>query len=376
MKCARCGNEDPAFFGYDRGQYYCRKCIGFTRLDAGMKPVTPVLKVPQWKGTVHMDFDLTPAQQAASDQLLACLRSGRSAFCFAAAGAGKTEITFASIDWFLKHKKKVAFAISRRQVVLEIAARLRQAFTGLDIVEVCQDHTDITDGDLIVCTTHQLYRYPGCFDLLIMDELDAYPFAGNDVLQNMADLSCKGVQLLLSATPDPTHLAAIEKGELACVQLFKRPHGHPIPVPRIYRVPLFMQYILMFYFVHRWKPRQVLVFVPRKADGRLCARLLGCPCIDSTTPDKDALMDRFRAGKFQVLVSTTLLERGITVPGVQVLVVKGDHSVFTTASLVQIFGRAGRSFKDPEGECVCLTSAKSQSLSECVDILRKMNASA
>lgn len=376
MKCTRCGNQDPAFFGYDRGQYYCRKCIGFSRLDAGQKPGVPQLKVPQWNGRIHLEFSLTPAQQAASDQLLNYLKAGKSAFCFAAAGAGKTEITFAAMDWFLKQGKKVCFAISRRQVVLEIAGRLRQAFVGLDIVEVCQDHTDVTDGDLIVCTTHQLYRYPGCFDLLVMDELDAFPFAGNEVLEHMADLSCRGVKLLLSATPDTRHLEAMASGQLACVELFQRPHGHPIPVPAVYRVPGFWQLVLLFYYLHKWQPKQVLVFVPRKVDGRRLSRLLGCPCIHSGTPDKDAVMERYRAGAFRVLVSTTLLERGITVPGVQVLVLKGDHPVFTTASLVQIFGRAGRSFHDPEGECVCLTSAKSQSLHDCVTILKKMNASA
>ena len=59
----------------------------------------------------------------------------------------------------------MGFAISRRQVVLEIAQRLRQAFPTLHIVEVTQGYTTITDGDIIVCTMHQLYRYPDGFDL-------------------------------------------------------------------------------------------------------------------------------------------------------------------------------------------------------------------
>ena len=92
---------------------------------------------------------------------------------------GKTEICFESICGYLAQGKKVGFAISRRQVVLEIANRLRRAFPELSVCEVAQGYTQVTDADLIVCTTHQLYRYPYAFDLLILDELDAFPFVGN-----------------------------------------------------------------------------------------------------------------------------------------------------------------------------------------------------
>ena len=376
MKCACCGNSDPRFFFNDHGQWYCRKCVGFSRADVGVKCKPAVLSTPNWNGSVHLDFALTEAQKAASDALLGHVSSGRSALCFAAAGAGKTEIVFASIDWFLKRHKKVCFAISRRQVVLEICERLKKAFPGLKVIAVCQDHTEITDGDLICCTTHQLYRYPGCFDLLVIDELDAFPFAGNEVLEHIADNACRGVKLLLSATPDEKLMSEIAAGRLEMVTLFKRPHGHPIPVPEQHRMPKMAQYLFLFHLLKRFEGKQVLVFVPRKRDGRFLSKLIHVPCIDSGTADKDGLMDRFRANEFPVLISTTLLERGITVPGVQVIVVKADHAVFTTASLVQIFGRAGRSFKDPEGECVCLSSSKSQSITECVNILRKMNGSA
>ena len=80
---------------------------------------------------------------------------------------GKTEICFESICGYLAQGKKVGFAISRRQVVLEIANRLRIAFPELSVCEVAQGYTQVTDADLIVCTTHQLYRYPYAFDLLI-----------------------------------------------------------------------------------------------------------------------------------------------------------------------------------------------------------------
>ena len=56
-----------------------------------------------------------------------------------------------------------------------------------------------------------------------------------------------------------------------------------------------------------------------------------------------------------------------------VVVFKGDHSVFTTASLIQIFGRVGRSFKDPDGKGVCLCQALNKSIKDCVSQISKMN---
>ena len=95
--------------------------------------------------------------------------------------------------------------------------------------------------------------------------------------------------------------------------------------------------------------------------------------IHSSTQNKDEILDCFRNKKLSALVCTTLLERGITIPSVQVVVFKGDHSVFTTASLIQIFGRVGRSFKDPEGKGVCLCQASSESIKDCVSQITKMN---
>ncbi len=375
LACSRCGNTNPALFGSDHGIPYCRRCVAFSRLDAGAQPQIPVLKEPAWEGQIHLDFALTPFQQQASDQILDWLKQGESVFCYAACGSGKTEITFASIDWFLRHRQKVCFAISRRQVVLEIGARLQKAFPGLDVVCVCEGYTSVTDGDLIVCTTHQLYRYPGAFDLLILDELDAFPYRGNALLEHLAAKACRGVKLMLSATPDEVSLAEIEAGRLKVARLFRRPHGQPLPEPRFYLRPVWLQIFGLLWQLHRMAPRQVLVFVPRIRDGNRLSRLLGCPCIHSQSPDKDDIMRRFSGKEYRVLVSTTLLERGITVPSVQVIVLRADHPVFTMASLVQIFGRAGRSFDDPKGECLCFAASLSDSMRQSADLLHQMNES-
>lgn len=383
LYCHRCRNADPAYFGKDHGLFYCRKCLEFGRLPAGVPVVPAKLSHRVWKGKPVLEFELTPLQKQASRRALEVLQSGRDALIFAAAGAGKTEITLESICWALSEGKKVGFAISRRQVVVEIAGRLKKNFPELSVIPVCEGYTEITDADLIVCTTHQLYRYAGCFDLLILDELDAFPYAGNEVLENIAAASCRGNRLMLSATPDEKSLQEVEAGKMEIIELFSRPHGKPLCVPQIvYGSPviLFLRSLLVLFRLVRHENRQVLYYVPRKRDGIWVSRVLGLffqtGWISSSSENKDEIMDRFRSGKTRVLVCTTLLERGITVPSVQVLVYLADHSVFTMASLIQIFGRVGRSMKDPDGMGICYCRRKSEEVRRCVNQLNWMNRSA
>lgn len=379
MKCNRCQNEDPKLFAYDHGVYYCRKCIDFSRLEVHEK-INPVkLTHRKWKGKPTLNYALTNAQLQASRDVYQNLCQKKDVLLYAATGAGKTEICFESICGYLSQGKKVGFAISRRQVVLEIASRLRTAFPQLSVCEVAQGYTEITDADIIVCTTHQLYRYPYAFDLLILDELDAFPFVGNEVLQAIANQACIGEKLLLTATPDKESMELVKQGKMKLVCLFERPHKHPLIVPQVIQVSVFFQVILTIYWCiyFQKEKKQVLVFVPRKKDGQWLKIILNLfmktKFIHSSTTDKDQILDQFRNKEFNTLVCTTLLERGITIPSVQVIVFKADHSVFTTASLIQIFGRIGRSFQSPEGKGVCLCQVSNESIKDCIKQIEMMN---
>ena len=381
MKCNQCGNEDERFFAYDKGVYYCRKCVAFGRKDAYEKVNSCHLSTRVIDVKPQLKYELTNKQKIISNKIVTYLKQNKDVFVYAATGAGKTETVFESICYYLSLGKKVGFAISRRQVVLEIANRLRIAFPNLKIVEVTQGYTTITDGDIIVCTMHQLYRYPDGFDLLIMDEADAFPYVGNQVLQTIANRACKGQKVLLSATPDEESFARIKRKEMELVTLFERPHKHPLIVPKVYELNLFFQVLMIIVCCYKWtkEKKQILVFVPRKQDclwlNMVLKFFFRSAFVHSQSKDKDDILDRFRSKMLDVLISTTLLERGITIPSVQVIVLQADHAVFTCASLIQIFGRVGRSFDDPSGKGVCLCFRKNQAIRDCIDQLCQMNAS-
>ena len=49
-----------------------------------------------------------------------------------------------------------------------------------------------------------------------------------------------------------------------------------------------------------------------------------------------------REATYEILLTTMILERGVTFERISVIVLGADHPVFTKSSLVQIAGRADR----------------------------------
>lgn len=176
MQCPRCLNTNEEFFYKGSRGYYCRKCISFGRMMLEESKQEPVSLMPIQEGSEEyvLRYPLTPEQASLSSQ---CTRysSETDVLLHCVCGAGKTELVVETIAKCLKEKKKVCFAIPRRQVVLELQKRLSLYFPLASVVAVCGGYTSIIDGDLIICTTHQLYRYYQAFDLLI---LDAYGIIG------------------------------------------------------------------------------------------------------------------------------------------------------------------------------------------------------
>ncbi len=364
IKCVRCNNEfDPYFYKGNRG-WYCRKCISFAQ------DIVKEDELKEVDSEYHLSFNLTDRQKEISDKLEEMVREGSSVLLEAVCGAGKTELVYKTISTSLKMGKRVGFAISRRQVVLEIAERLREVFTGLKVVEVCQGYTDDLQGDLIVCTTHQLYRYYQYFDVLIIDEPDAFPFKGNDVLQGFAHNACKGQKIYLTATPDKSLMDDVYSGKLKYLYLSRRPSGKDLIVPKVYYGSRLVLFAMLIYWIKKIDNKPVLVFVPTIKCGKilyfLFRNFFSCININSTTADKERLLADYRKGKYHICFSTTVLERGITIKGVNVIIFQADHKVFDEASLVQSSGRVGRGVIDTSGICIFLAESKSKSIDDCI----------
>lgn len=66
-----------------------------------------------------------------------------------------------------------------------------------------------------------------------------------------------------------------------------------------------------------------------------------------------------RNREIQYLVTTTILERGVTLPDIDVIILGADHHNFNSRSLIQIAGRVGRKTSRPTGMVLAIMSTPS-----------------
>ncbi|NCB33389.1 MAG: helicase, partial [Erysipelotrichia bacterium] len=214
--------------------------------------------------------------------------------------------------------------------------------------------------------------------LLILDEPDAFPYRGDPVLHGIARTSCRGRRIFLTATPDQQLMRRVRKGTLNELILNRRPHGHPLPIPSLFCAPTPFLWMRLIRWIRCRKDHPRMIFVPRiiqaERMGAVLKRIFhSCYVCTSRTPDRDDVIQRFRQESAGLIVATTILERGVTVPGADVCVYEADCQIFDEAGLIQMAGRVGRSFLHPDGDVLFLLKERSELAEKCVNQLRKAN---
>lgn len=362
MKCPRCLNEDSKYFYQGQSRTYCRRCVHLGGYQ--------VESFDQIDGDVltTLEFELTFDQQKISK---AIVRHGLHSDILleAVCGAGKSECVVDLIKKALESSCHVGWMIARRQVVLQIQERMQNIFKNQKVIAVCEGHTEDLQGDLVILTAHQLYRYPQKFDVLIIDEPDAFPYKGNSLLHDLASNACKGQRIYLTATPDKELL---EK-ETVHLTLDRRPHGRDLVMPKVMTTFKWLEKVLLLVYLMLWKDEKVLIFVPTIRLANRIGTLLRISRLTSQSLDKEKILNAFENDCKGKLVCTTILERGMTFSEVFVIVFDSHHPVFDEASLIQISGRVGRSFQKEKGECVFLATKKSSAIQACLKRIHHHN---
>ena len=366
-KCPICGNSDSFSIGYLNGKPYCRRCISFKGEEAKYISSKPK------STTIFLSYDLSDEQKELSERLVSNFDNGINSLVYAVCGSGKTEICLSLIEHCITKGLKVGFAVPRRSVCYELYCRFRNIFRRNKVVSVYGGHHRDIEGDIVCLTTHQLFRYSNYFDLLIMDEIDVFPFKGDQILQNMFERSIKGNYVLLTATPTDELLKEFSKPGKDLLKLFVRFHHNPLPVPKVI---LCNDFSIHYKLIKQLKTfleenKQVFIFVPTIDESITLSRVLKIffhkgTYVNSKRDDNEEILEDFREKKYQFLVTTAVLERGITMKDLQVIVFHADSDIYDDHSLVQIAGRVGRKKDSPEGEVIFIGKNKTKHMEKAI----------
>jgi competence protein ComFA len=410
-RCERCGSEASHLYPADcvrcSGEcVYCEACLTMGRMQScsllvyGSAVSSPRRGSGESPEKFISRWGLSPAQAEAARHGLSYLASGGKGekggkpgtfLIWAVTGAGKTETIFPFIDFELQRGGRVLIATPRRDVVLELQPRIKRAFAERTVVTLYGGSEERWNvGEITIATTHQLLRFYRSFDLVVIDEIDAFPYHNNPMLQYAAERVCTeaGNYVLLSATPPDELVRAANRNRLAHVKVPVRFHRHPLPVP----VKLAVKKVIyesgkglpanvkaaLRHSIERGA--QIFVFVPRIRDVETAVSALRSSFsgleIDGTSsqdPERADKVMRFRQGQIRILVTTTILERGVTVPKTDVFIMNADSSTFDSAALIQMAGRAGRSKDDPAGRVFFVAKAYTNSQARAIREIRRMN---
>ncbi|WP_406686212.1 DEAD/DEAH box helicase [Rossellomorea vietnamensis] len=375
-QCHRCGNNKPHLFSTFHCSRchtectYCRNCIMMGRVSE----CTPLLR---WNGpgpespTVTFDWTgtLSEAQKAASEQMITAIQANNDLLVWAVCGAGKTEVIFEGIDEALGQNKRVCIAAPRTDVILELSPRLKKVFPQTKVTTLYGGSEERHSyGQLVLSTTHQLYRYKEAFDVMIIDEVDAFPYSYDSSLQGAVEKARKPQSsiIYLTATPDQKTQQECARGKRNFIGIPARFHRHPIPLPRFVWCGLWKKSLKKNQVppaLKKWtllrlqQSKQALIFFPTidLMEKALPLFQKMQPLIESVhaeDPQRKEKVLKMRQGEIPILLTTTILERGVTLPNIDVVVLGAEEKIFTESALVQIAGRVGRSADYPTGDIV------------------------
>ncbi|WP_051533970.1 DEAD/DEAH box helicase [Desulfitibacter alkalitolerans] len=413
LKCFRCGSSENLKQSYclecgSNDCWYCEDCIsmGESRECMQLYGFPHYSKPIPKQVEIHFDFELTPAQKDAAVNVWKFAKSSELNKClvWAACGAGKTEVSFPCIADALKRGCKVLFAVPRKDTIIDIEKRVRKCFSGVEIAALYGGSGErFKRADLILATTHQVLRFYEAFHLVILDEVDAFPYHGSTMLYNALNraLHPRGKIIYMTATPPP-YLLKMDRSTIEIVTIPARHHGYPLPVPEIIidkSLQLKDNDLVIpekvLGFLHEsieGEFSQVLIFVPTiflsERVGEILKKAFELPPFNnfggnwvdythSQDPERDKKREGFLKGEFPVLVTTTLMERGINVPKVNVIVLFAENQyIFDTATLVQMAGRAGRMTDNPSGKVWFIGSQTTPFMKQAISWIKSINKEA
>lgn len=342
---------------------------GGSALLGRMFKVTPEM-VQRFRST--LPFTLTGAQERVLNELLADMQSERqmARLVQGDVGSGKTAVAAAALYVAAQNEAQGALMapteILAKQHFDNLTRYLYPLGVSVDLLVGSMTGSEkrgvqerLKSGQTqVVVGTHALIQDGVAFGDLGLAVIDEEHRFG--VMQRRRLLGQRPDVLVMSATPIPRSLALTLYGDLEVSQIDELPPGRtPIKTKILTQKTRTQAYAFARQEIQ--KGHRVFVVTPMIEEseaegmGELAAATRLREELEILLPDvridllhgkmkadeKDAVMERFKQGAFDLLVSTTVIEVGVDIPQATLMVIENAER-FGLAQLHQLRGRVGR----------------------------------
>lgn len=342
----------------------------------------------------RFSFTFTPGQQGAVraifDNLHSPVRMNR--LLQGDVGSGKTAVALTGIFMAVKSGFQAAYLSPTEVLAAQNFALLQKTFPeyrvgylagGSTAKEKAAVKAQLAAGEIdILCGTHAVLQGDVRFPRLafcVCDEQHRFGVAQRNALSEKGEAVD---MLVMSATPIPRTLSLIFYGDLDITVIADKPKERQEVSTSV--IPAYKYDDMLAYIRTEVKKGKQAYFVCPKIDdeeGELTSVNELYEELTGRLPDvrfallhgrmkdkeKSEIMAAFKAGEYDCLVSTTVIEVGIDVPAATMMVIYNAER-FGLSQLHQLRGRVGRGSE--KSYCFLLVGAESETALERLSVLK------
>lgn len=346
-----------------------------------------------------LSFELTDSQKKVIAKIYKELNEGKiiNRLIQGDVGSGKTIVALIMMLYISENKYQCAFMAPTEILALQHYLNVHEKFAALNINVALvtsslkgkkkeQVLEDIKSGKIdIVIGTHSLISDDVVFKnlaLSVIDEQQKFGVEQRNILRQKANIPNI---LVMSATPIPRSLALTIYGDLDVSIISELPKGRKKVTTKWIKDDIDRSKMYEFIKHKLDKKQQVYIVSPLIEESeklKMASAIkthediskifseykVGLVHGKQTNKEKDEVMQQFRDGKINILVSTTVIEVGVDVSNANIIIINNAER-FGLSSLHQLRGRVGRG-KD-EGYCFLDSQTDNEISKKRLEILEK-----
>lgn len=346
-----------------------------------------------------LNFELTDSQKKVIAKIYKELNEGKiiNRLIQGDVGSGKTIVALIMMLYISENKYQCAFMAPTEILALQHYLNIYEKFAALNINVALvtsslkgkkkeQVLEAIKNGEIdIVIGTHSLISDDVVFKnlaLSVIDEQQKFGVEQRNILRQKANIPNI---LVMSATPIPRSLALTIYGDLDVSIISELPKGRKKVITKWIKDDIDRSKMYEFIKHKLDKKQQVYIVSPLIEESeklKMASAIktheeiskifseykVGLVHGKQTNKEKDEVMQQFRKGKINILVSTTVIEVGVDVSNANIIIINNAER-FGLSSLHQLRGRVGRG-KD-EGYCFLDSQTDNEISKKRLEILEK-----